>query len=169
MISLTITQDDLKKEITAEYGASSFILQPGWYTLTITDLSQPTPKADGVINGSVSFTDTDSGTTFRVPLTYQVKEDKDGWRVKKTKDLIVRLCQVTKVQDWKQLVGKQIYADVYVKESKRATGEVDDLGVPIMKEFKNNDFAKGALNKIILPVPVNGTIDAGNFSFDFEG
>lgn len=168
MISLNITSEDLKNEITAEYGASSYLIEPGWHTLTITDFSQPNNN-DGIITGYVNLSDSDSGTSFRVYLTYQVQSDKDGWRVKKTKDLIVRMCQVTKVNDWKQLVGKQIYADIDVVTKNVKSGEVDDLGVPVMKEKKNNDFKKGALNKIILPVPTDGIIEAGNFSFDFEG
>lgn len=167
MISLNITNEDLKNDVSSVYGEITRYLEPGWYTLTITDIQQPFSK-NGCMIGNFVFMEQKTGCQFNVSMTYQVQADKDGWRIQKTHDLIVRLCQAAGVSNWKQLIGKQVYAEVDVRESKRNTGEVDDMGVPITKEYKNNDFKKGALNKIILPVPKDGVIEAGNFNFDFE-
>lgn len=146
-----ITSEDLNQQLTSSYGTGSFLLEPGWYTLKIAEISDPV-VADGIAKGFISFADTESGTTFRYYATYGVMLDKDKWRVKQTKDLIIRLCQCTGVSNWKNIVGKEIYANVAVTSRMgKSKTEVDELGMPKMVEYKNNDFAKGKLTEIILP------------------
>lgn len=170
MIQFSISSEDIKKEVTTSYGASSFTLEPGWYTLRINELSQPVAKENGIVSGTITFGDVESGTSFKVPVTYQVQDDKDGWRVKQTKSLIVRLCQVTNTTNWQQLTGKQIYAYVDTRKSKGRSSEVDEFGAPIMKEYINNDFKKGPLNEVILEVPqkAEDTAQSSDFNFDFS-
>lgn len=166
MINFEITQEDLQQELTASYGSGSFLLEPGWYTLKVDEISQPV-NTDGIVKGFISFMDVESGTTFRYYATYGVMQDKDKWRVKQTKDLIIRICQCTGVRDWQQIVGKEFYANVALTTRMgKSKTEVDELGMPKMVEYKNNDFAKGKLAEIIMPSqPKQKQDDSDDFSF----
>lgn len=163
-----ITSEDLQQQLTASYGTGSFLLEPGWYTLKVDEISQPVVN-DGIAKGYISFVDTESGTSFRYYATYGVMLDKDKWRVKQTKDLIIRLCQCTGVSDWKDIVGKEFYANVAVTTRMgKSKTEFDDVGMPKMVEFKNNDFAKGKLVDIILPAKPKQEPQTESDEFQFK-
>ena len=147
-----ITEQDIQQELTASYGTSSYLLEPGWHTLSVNEISVPLSQ-DGISKGYISFVDIESGISFRYYTTYGVMLDKDKWRVKQTKDLITRLCQVTGVGvAWRNMIGIPFRANVdVVSRTSKSKTEFDDLGMPKEVERKNNDFAKGKLTEIITP------------------
>ena len=168
MISLEFNDAMLAQEVSGYYGKKEYYLEPGWYDLTITGVTEPVTR-DGIVQGKIILC-SESGVEFPLFATYSVQYDKDAWRVSQTQQLIIRICQATGfkptgVNDLPNLVGKKIRANVMVRETKK--NFVDPVTMQTTEKiYKNNDIAKGKLNEVIQPVT---TTTNDNFNFTFGG
>ena len=155
-----ITDAFIQQEMTANYGSVQRHLEPGWYVLAVDSIGEP-QYANTRETQRVNFIEPTTGLTFPVFLTTGYDNDTDKWRATASANIINRLCQATGTV-WdaaarsracapSALVGKKIYANVATRESKKVTVDPETLA-NVERVYINNDFAKGKLNEVILPV-----------------
>ena len=176
MIQFNLTQENIDASASKSYGARQTNLEPGWYTLSIKEFTQPITD-NGITKGRIIFQEEETGCTFPFFATWSCQQDTDGWRVQKTIDLLGRIVKVTlgggitRLEDLPKLIGQKFKGKVDVNESTKK--DIDPVTMETTtRTFKNNDFAKGRLDAIILPLPAPNTQQAGgnqDFSFNFAG